>query len=182
MTNLFRVSITLCIFLLLCCYGCASRPDQQIQIATEAMNQAAAEQADQYAPGDWKSAKEAWDQAQTELGKQQYAKAGASFTTAKARFQKARDHAKIERESWQKEVQNLLANINNRYAAFKAAKLTPAVRKDFQAACADIDKRMDQIKTLTEAGDYIQAKPLAVQTLQAIFYSETKLQAGGKTQ
>jgi hypothetical protein len=179
MNNSFRVLTLLCVFLILSLYGCASKPDEQIKLAQDAMKEAVDQFADQYAPGEWKGAKEFWDQAQAQLEKQQYAGARETLLRAKTRFLKARDVAKTERESMLKQVKDIQANVEGRYSAFKAAmppaKLTPAVRKDFQAACADIDKRIADVNTLVDAGDYIQAKTFGLQALQAIDYNEKKL-------
>lgn len=184
MTNSFRVAITTCFLFTLACYGCASRPDEQIKAATDAMNQAIEQHADQYVPSDWKSAKEIWDQAQNELAAQKYAAAGEDFLRAKARLLKVRDMAKAERESMQKEVMDIKTNVDSSYptlkAAINAAKLTGAAKKEFQAACADIDKRIELVTGLLSDGDYIQAKPAAQQTLQAIYFNQKKLQ-GRKT-
>jgi hypothetical protein len=179
MTNSFRVSILICVFLMFSCFGCASRPDEQLKAAQDAMNQAIEQYADQYAPGDWKGAKEFWDQAQAQLANQQYAAATESLLRAKARFLKVRDIAKAEREAMQKQVQDIQAHIDSRYSGFKAAmtpaKLTPAVKKEFQAACTDIDKRIADVNSLVQQGDFIQAKTLGQQALQAIDYNEKKL-------
>jgi hypothetical protein len=174
MTNLFRISTLICVFLILSCYGCASRPDEQLKLAGEAMKQAADMYADQYAPGEWKGAKELWDQAQDQLAKQQYAAAAENLLRAKTRFLKAKDVAQTERESMLKQVKDIQANIQDRYAAFKA-NANPARKKEFQAACADIDKRVEIVNSLTTQGDYIQAKTLGQQALQAIAYSEKQL-------
>jgi hypothetical protein len=176
----FRVAIATCVLFVLACYGCASRPDEQIKTATDAMNQAIEQRADQYAPGDWKSAKEMWDQAQNELAAQKYAAAAQSFLRARARLLKVYDIAKAERESMQKVVTDIKTNIDSSYptlkAAINAAKLTGAAKKEFQAACADIDKRIEILTSLMNEGDYIQAKTAAQQTLQAIYFSQKKLQ------
>ena len=111
MTTLFRISTLICVFLILSCFGCASRPDEQLKLAAEAMKQAADLYADQYAPGEWKSAKEFWDQAQDQLAKEQYAAATETLLRAKTRFLKARDVAQTERESMLKQVKDIQANI-----------------------------------------------------------------------
>jgi hypothetical protein len=182
MNNSFRISIAACVFLALFCYGCASRPDEQIKAATDAYNQAAELHADQYVPGDWKGAKELWDQAQDQLAKQQYAMAGETLLRAKARLLKVKDLAKTERESMQTEVKNMQANIATNYAAFKAA-MTPAkqagpAKKEFQAACQDIDKRIALIVSQMDQGDFIGAKANAQGALQAIDYNHKKLTGG----
>jgi len=180
MTNSMRIAITICFLLTLACYGCASRPDEQIKAATDAMNQALEQNADQYAPSDWKDAKQIWDRAQSELAAQKYAAAAEDFLTAKARLLKVRDMAKSERESMQKEVMDIKANVESSYptlkAAINAAKLAGPAKKEFQAACADIDKRIELVNGLISDGDYIQAKPAAQETLQAIFFNQKKLQ------
>ncbi len=182
MNNSFRILAAACVFLVLFFSACASRPDEQIKQATEAYNLAVEERADQYAPGDWKSAKEIWDQANDQLAKQNYAAAGSSFVTARARLQKARDVAKAERDSMLTQVKALQAGIATNYAAFKEAlppgKLTGAARKDFQAACQDIDKRIALIESQVSQGDYIGAKTNAQGALQAIDYNLKKLTGG----
>lgn len=183
MNNLIRVlTAAACVFLVFFVSGCASRPDEQIKAATDAYNQAVELRADQYAPSEWKSAKEIWDQANDQLAKQSYAAAAASFTTAKARMNKARDVAKEERDSiltWVKSAQD---NITANYAAFKAAmppaKQVGAAKKEFQAACEDIDKRIALIASQIQQGDYAGAKTNALGALQAIDYNHKKL-AGG---
>jgi hypothetical protein len=179
MTTMNRVSILFCVLLMLVFYGCASRPDEQLNLAQEAMKQAADVFADQYAPAEWKSAKEFWDQAQDQLGKQQYAAAAETLLRAKTRFTKAKEVAQAERESMLKQVKDIQAHIESRYTAWKEsmppAKLSPAVKKDFQAACADIDKRIEIVTSLVSQGDYMQAKTLGQQALQAIDYNEKKL-------
>jgi hypothetical protein len=184
MNNSLRISIAICVFLALFCYACASRPDEQIKAATEAFNQAAELHADQYVPGDWKGAKELWDQAQDQLAKQQYGLAGETFLRAKARLLKVRDEAKTERESMQTQVKNMQENIAANYAAFKAAmppaKQAGPVKKEFQTACADIDKRIELINSQMGQGDFIGAKANAQGALQSIEYNHKKL-AGGAT-
>lgn len=179
MTNSFRFSIVFCVFLGLWCFGCASRPDEQLKLATDAMNQAIEQRAEQYAPGDWKSAKEIWDQANDQLAKQNYASAATSLVTAKARFTKARDIAKSERESTLKQVKDIQASIEIQYATFKAGMTNPktpaAAKKQIQTACADIDKRIGIVASLLDQGGYIEAKTAAQETLQAIDFNMKKL-------
>ena len=180
MSNPLRVlRITaVCIFLVFSFYGCASRPDEQLKLATDAMNQAIDLGAEQYVPGDWKGAKELWDQAQDQLSKQQYAAATESLLRAKARFLKVVDAAKMERETIHKQVTDIQSNIQGRYAAFKSMKVPPAAKKDYQAALTDIEKRIGTITSLMDQGGFIEAKAAALGTLQAIEYNEKKLQGG----
>ncbi len=182
MNRSIRVLIAACIFLVFLFSGCASRPDQQLKDATEAYNQAVDLRADLYAPSEWKSAKEIWDQANDQMTKQQYADAASSLITAKARMQKARDVAKSERESMQTQVKDLQSNVAANYDAFKKsmppAKQVGAAKKEFQAACEDIDKRIAMINSQVAQGDFIAAKENAQGALQAIDYNQKKL-AGG---
>jgi len=172
--NSFRLSLLVGVLLVCLFPGCASRPDEQIKLAQDAMNQAIEQYADQYAPSEWNGAKELWDQGQAQLAKEQFASAGESFLRAKARFLKATEVAKAERESMHQQVMDILANLDTRYAAFKSGPAA-AAKKDFQAATQDIDKRIADVKSLMEQGDYIQAKTLGQQALQAIDYNEKKL-------
>jgi len=159
-------------------------PEEQLKVATEAYNQAMEQRAEQYAPSEWKSAKEIWDLANDQLAKQNYSTAATSLTTAKARFNKARDVAKAERESILTQVQDLQKNIAANYAAFKTA-MTPAkqagaAKKEFLAACDDVDKRIVQIEDQVKQGDYAGAKTNAQGALQAIDYNHKKLVGGAK--
>ncbi len=171
-----------CVFLIFLFSGCASRPDEQLKQATEAYNQAVDQRADQYAPSEWKSAKEIWDQANDQMAKQQYSLAATSLITARARLQKATEVAKSERDSMLTQVKALQANIAENYAAFKKAmppaKQAGAAKKEFQAACEDIDKRIALIESQVAQGDYMGAKENAQGALQAIDYNHKKL-AGG---
>ncbi len=177
MTNLFRVAIAPSLLLVLLCYGCASRPDDKITAATDAKNQAIEQRAEQYAPEEWKSAEEIWNKAQGELNKESWSAAGASLETARARYIKARDVAKDDRESVLTTVRGIQSDIDGSYSAFKAAgsKLTGANKKDFTAACADIDKRIAIVKSLLEQGGYLEAKTAGQETLQAISFHQKKL-------
>jgi hypothetical protein len=179
MNNSLRILAAASVFLVLLYSGCASRPDEQIKQATEAYNQAVDQRADQYAPSDWKSAKEIWDQANDQLAKQNYAAAATSFITARVRLQKARDVAKSERDSMLAQVKALQTGITTNYAAFKAAmppaKQVGAAKKEFQAACQDIDKRIALVESQITQGDYIGAKTNAQGALQAIDYNQKKL-------
>jgi hypothetical protein len=178
----FRYSLLVCVCLILSCTGCASRPDEQIKLAEDAMNQALEQFAEQYAPDEWKSAKEIWDQAQQELADERFSAAAASFTTAKARLLKATEVAKENRASMQKTVLDYQANIQDSYDKFKSdasgAKLSGAARKEYETACADIDKRISLIETQMQQGDFIGAKDNALGALQAIDYAGKKLLPG----
>ncbi|MGD0308763.1 MAG: hypothetical protein ABSC02_05695 [Acidobacteriota bacterium] len=180
MTNSIRTAITTCVLLAFFCYGCASRPDEQIKTATDAMNQAIEQRAEQYAPGEWKSAKDIWDTAQGQLSKQSWSLAAGSLETAKARFLKARDVAKNERDSMLAVVKTMQANIDSSYATFKAGmnnrKLSAAAKKDYLAACADIDKRIGIMNNELSQGGYVEAKGTAQETLQSILFNQKKLQ------
>ena len=180
MTNSIRAAITTCVLLAFFCYGCASKPDEQIKAATNAMNQAIEQRAEQYAPSEWKSAKDIWDTAQGQLSSQSWAAAAASLETAKARFIKAHDVAKNERDSMLAVVKTMQANIDSSYATFKAGmsnpKVSAAAKKDYLAACADIDKRIGIMNSELSQGGYIEAKATGQETLQAIYYNQKKLQ------
>ena len=184
MNNSFRILAAACVFFVFLFSGCASKPDEQIKLATEAYNQAVEQRAEQYAPAEWKAAKEIWDQAQDQLTKQSWAAAATSLVTAKARLQKAYDVAKNERDSILTQVKDMQTNISTNYAAFKSA-MTPAkqagaAKKVYQSACEDIDKRIALIASQITQGDYAGAKSNAQGALQAIDYNHKKL-AGGAT-
>jgi hypothetical protein len=185
MINSYRFAVPICVCLGLVAYGCASRPDEQIQLAEDAMKQAVDQHAEQYAPGEWKSAQEAWDQAQAQLSQEQFASAATSFVTAKARLLKAAEVAKEERESMQKQVADLQAIIDTNYAELKTgatpARLAGGLRKEYETALADVDKRIALVRTQMEQGDYITAKANAQGALQAIDFIAKKLRIPSKS-
>ena len=173
-TNLFRISTLICVFLILSCYGCASRPDEQLKLAGEAMKQAADMYADEYAPRGMEGRQGALGSGAGSAGQGAVRSGRRESIARKTRFLKAKDVAQTERESMLKQVKDIQANIQDRYAAFKA-NANPARKKEFQAACADIDKRIEIVNSLTTQGDYMQAKTLGQQALQAIEYNEKQL-------
>jgi len=184
MNNSFRILTAVSAFIVFLFSACASMPEEQLKAATEAYNQALEQRAEQYAPAEWKAAKEIWDQANDQLAKKSYSSAATSLVTAKARLNKARDVAKDERASYLTQVQALQNNIAENYAAFKTA-MTPAkqagaAKKLYQAACEDIDKRIAQIEDQVKQGDYAGAKTNAQGALQAIDYNHKKLAGGAK--
>jgi hypothetical protein len=185
MINSHRFTILVCVCLVLSVHGCASRPDEQIQLAENAMNQALEQHAEQYAPSEWKSAKEVWDQAQAHLAQKKFASAATSFVTAKARLLKAAEAAREERESMHKQVTVLQESIDSNYAGLKAgatpARLRGGARKEYETALADIDKRIALVKSQMDQGDYIAAKANAQGALQAIDYIAKKLQIARAT-
>ena len=177
--KLSAIAFSVSVLLLIACSGCASRPDEQYKLAAEAMNKAIGEQAEMYAPSDWQSAKEIWDQAQSQLAQENYSSAAASLTTAKARFLKASDIAKDERETRETEVKAIRENIASYYTSLKAAlstaKISASARKELQSAMADVDKELANIETLVNAKDFYQAKKISQECLQRIIFNEKKL-------
>ena len=99
--------------------GCASRPEEAIREAQQAMDEARAVQAPNFAPGDWKSAQDAWDAAQAALAKQSYGQASSHLMQAKSRFEKARNIARAKRDDVKKEVGTLQSAVNKRFSAAK---------------------------------------------------------------
>ncbi len=102
-----------------CFLGCASRPEEAIKQAQKAMDEARQEQAADFAPGDWKSAQEAWDEAQAALGQQSYSDAKGHLARAKSRFEKARNIARAKREGVRNDIGALQSAVNQRFAAAK---------------------------------------------------------------
>jgi hypothetical protein len=184
MISSHRFTILVCVCLALFIHGCASRPDEQIKLAENAMSQALEQHAEQYAPSEWKSAKEIWDQAQAQLAQGKFASAATSFVTAKARLLKAAEVAKAERESMQKQVTVLQESIDTNYAELKAgatpSRLRGGARKEYETALADIDKRIALVKSQMDQGDYFGAKANAQGALKAIDYIAKKLQIARK--
>src|SRR5262245_39344683 len=95
--------------------GCSGRPDEQIQLAQKALNQAKEQHAAEFAPSEWKAAEQSWQEAQEVLGRERFSEATSLLIKAKARYEKARDVAKSKRGVVLKEVKGQQSAIDIRY-------------------------------------------------------------------
>lgn len=167
------------LFLVVSSLSCASRPDEAIKLAQTAMEEAKQEEASDFAPGDWKSAQKAWDDAQTALAKQRYSEAATLLTTSKSRFEKARTIAKAKREDVRKEVSVMQNAVNMRFSALKngitVSKLSGKSMKDLNDSCQDVEAAIDKFNAEVLNDKLIQARPSGQAALHKLNEVEKKL-------
>jgi hypothetical protein len=162
--------------------ACSSKPDEQMNLAQKAMDQAKEQHAAEFAQNEWRSAEQAWEQAKQLNAKQQYSEAGSLFVTAKSRFEKARNVAKSKRDAVLRDVQIMQKTIDLRYKGLKSSltaaegKLPAAVKKSLDESCRDIDKAVDKLKGDIEQGDYTAARTTAQTTIRMVYDAEKELE------
>jgi len=162
--------------------ACSSKPDDQMNLAQKAMDQAKEQHAAEFAANEWRSAEQAWEQGKQLYAKEQYGEAGQLFVTARSRFEKARNVAKSKRDAVLRDVQNMQRTIDLRYKGLKSnlaaaeGKLPAAVKKSLDESCRDIDKAVDKLKGDVEQGDYTAAKTTAQTTIRMVYDAEKELE------
>jgi hypothetical protein len=178
------VLIPLFVVLSLISVGCTSKPDEQLQLAQKAMEQAKEQHAEEFAQTDWKTAQQAWEDAQSLIAKQQYAEAGSLLLRARSRFEKARDIAKSKREDLRREIENNRKTIDARYGSLKsaisAAKLPSGAKRSLDESCGDIDKEIEKLKAEFDQGEFTQAKYTTQTTLRRVYEAEKEFEKSGK--
>lgn len=163
-------------------YSCASRPDEEVRLAQEAMAEAKEQHAAEFATSDWDSAMEAWNQADAMLKQENYSQTRTILLRAKSRFEKARDIAKSKRDLLLSETQGLQKTIDIRYGALKgdteksSAKLAASRKQSLEDSFADIDKGIEKLKAEIEQGEYTAAKTTAQTTMRQVYETEVELQ------
>jgi len=173
------------LFLAISSLSCASRPDEAIKLAQTAMQEAQQEQASDFAPGDWKSAQKAWDDAQTALTKQRYGEAATLLATSKSRFEKARTIAKAKREEVRKNVSTMQNTVNTRLNVLKnnisKSKLSGKSLRDLNDSCREVEAAIDRFNTEVLDDKLIQARSSGQVALQKLNEVEKKLAPSTKS-
>ncbi len=179
-----RIALPMILLLIITFLSCASKPEEQIQLAQKAMDQAKEQYAQEFAPTDWKNAVQAWEDAQGLIARESYGEARPLLLRAKSRFEKARDIAKGRRDELFKEIQGIQKAIDIRYRGVKTtletAKLSTKAKKSLEDACKDIDSAIEKLNAEVASGDYTPAKFTAQRTLRAVYEAEKELQGGKK--
>jgi hypothetical protein len=159
--------------------SCSSRPDEALTIAQQAMEQAKEEQASEFAPGDWKSAEKAWNDAQTALKNQRYAEAAGLLVTSRIRFEKARTISKAKREEIRKEVTALQSAANKRLSGLRAEvdslKISAKARRDLDEALRALDSVVDTLTTEVLNDQIVQARSSGQTAMQKLAEIERKV-------
>ena len=176
MKNSHRVLNIPGLLLALTLSGCAGRPDEQLQLAQKAMDEAKEQRAADFAPGDWKSADEAWQEAQGFMGKEQWSQAATALTRSRSRFERARDIAKGKRDDVSREVQNLEKTVGIQYNSLKESvqkkRVSAKVKKSLDDSIQEIEKAIGKLRSEIEGGEYLQARTTAQTTVRQIFEAE----------
>jgi len=167
------------LLLVLSCLSCASRPDEALKLAQAALEQAKQEQAADFAPSDWKSAQEAWDDAQAALAKERYSEAAALLTTCKSRFEKARTISKAKRDDVRREVGLMQNAVNMRFNVLKnnlsKSRLSGKALKELTQSFQDLEVAVDKFNSEVLADQLIQAKSSGQAVLTRLAEVEKKL-------
>ncbi len=162
-------------------FACSGKPVEYIQKTENAMQQAKAEHAEEFAPEDWKTGEDDWRTAQSQLDKEKWGDATTSLLKAKSHFEKARDIAKGKRAAAIQEIQNTKITAEQRCKAFKDAlqanskKLPAAKRQEFEDACKVAEEKIAKVGTQLENGQYNDAKYLAQSTLREVWEAQKEL-------
>lgn len=183
-----RISFLFILYLAVSSVGCSSRPDAELKLALEAMEQAKGQHAAEFAAAEWKSGEEAWEQAHALLAKESYSQARMQLLRAKSRFEKARDIAKAKRDVVLKDVQGIQKEIDRRYQALKdgvgssGARLSAARKKSLEDAFREIDRGLEKMKAEIQQGEYNDARNSAQTTARWLYEAERVLPGslGGK--
>ncbi len=175
-----RFSIMLGIpFVVVCFLSCSSRPDEALILAQQAMEQAKKEQSDELAPGDWKSAEKAWNDAQTALKDQRYGEAGALLVTARSRFEKARTISKAKRDDIRKEVTALQSAANKHLSGLKdevdLLKISGKAKQDLNEAVRALDSIVDKLNTDVLNDQVVEARTSGQTAMQKLTEVEKKI-------
>jgi DNA repair exonuclease SbcCD ATPase subunit len=154
-----------------------------MQLAQKAMDQAKEQRAEEFAPADWKTALQAWEDAHTLMSKQKYGEAGPLLLRAKSRFEKARDIARAKREDLRREIEGMQKTLDTRYASLKAgvesSKMSAAARKSLNETCKDIGQEIEKAKTQFDQGDYTQARSMVMTVMRRVYEAEKALEKSG---
>lgn len=153
--------------------GCASAPTEQVSAAEQAMNQAAAAEADKYVPDEFQKAQTTLDEAQTALKAEDekfsmfrdYDPIKTKLSQATEEFNSAAQAAEMKKEEVQKQNQQALADAEQALASAQAA-LEKAPRgkgsqADLEQMRADLDAAsaaLDTARQQQQAGNFLDAQ------------------------
>jgi hypothetical protein len=162
--------------------ACSGRPEAQIGRTEQAMQQAKAERAQEFAPEDWGPAEEAYNKAQTLLGQKKWGEASALLLKAQTGFQKARDVGKGKRANLIRDVQNTQGAIQDCCKTLKEFykanlnRIPAAKRKGLEDSCKRFDEELAKVTSQLERGEYRDAKLLAETTMSEVLYTQQLLE------
>ena len=180
MYRMHRFTIPVMFLPILFLISCAGRPEQQLSEAQTAMDEASRERAPMFAKGDWESAMEAWNEAQDLLKQESYSRAAEVLTTARSRFDKAKEISLSQRDRLHTEAEAKKEEIRIRYGQLKdqfaKARLSTSLRRDLDAAFAEIDQGIEKMETLLKDEQYLEARDVSQKIIADVYAAEVKLQ------
>ncbi|MBZ5497098.1 MAG: DUF4398 domain-containing protein [Acidobacteriia bacterium] len=155
-------------------FGCSGQPSQMFLLTQDARNQATAEHADQFAPDFWNPAEQAWQEANRKIDAKSYGEADRLLLKAKTNFVKARDVAKSKREVAVNYINSMKETITIRLKSDlkdnpAAGKLSPARKKEFDAAIKQIEDSVAKVTEQVQNGQYAEAKYLVDKTVREVW-------------
>ena len=186
MTTSRRFPLLLSLVFALLSFGCASRPETEINSATKSKQMAEEQRASEFAPTELQAAKETWDQAQAALQKEDYSQAQTLLQKARSRYDKAHEVAKAKRDRILKDAKGLMDATDARYKILKdkfeadKEKIPAATKKEIEDAFVEIDKGVADAKAKLDKGDYNDARTAANNTMRLVYDAEQALQGKKK--
>jgi len=160
-------------------YGCASKPEMQIKLAQEAMDQAKAQDASTYAPYDWERGNYDWNMAQTLVQKGRYSEAEMILIQATGDYNTARDVAKDRREGLTDEISGLRKTIDLEYKRLEsdmAAKGKKPSDKVLEPYLKAIDVQIAAMKKALGEQQLLAARHDGHEALGMIYEEQEKLE------
>lgn len=160
-------------------YGCASKPEMQIRLAQEAMDQAKAQDASTYAPYDWERGNYDWSMAQTLLQKHRYSEAEMILIEATGDYNTARDVAKDRRQGLTDEISDLQKTIDLEYGRLKSditAKGKKASDKELEPYLKAIDEQIAAMKKDLDDQQLLAARHAGHAAVGMIYEEQEKVE------
>ena len=181
MTHSGKLPFLVVVFLAVLGFGCSSKPEQELQAAQKAMEEADMQHASEFAAPEYQSAKQIWDEAQTALSGSRYGEARPLLLKAKSRFVKAGELAKAKRDRILAEAQSLQSTVDVRYESLKGLiqsgkkSISSKAGKSLDDLCLEIERGIEKIKAEIKQGEYALAKASASSTMTKIEETERQL-------
>lgn len=171
---LFLLLMVLCVAFYMS--GCATRPTEMIQLTEQARMEANNEHADQFAMEDWSAAEKAWQDASAKLDAKSYTDAYNLLLKAKTKYIQAREIAKSRRTAAITQITQMQQTASLRLKALKedpgVAKLSPARRKELDAAVKEFEDSIAKVGTELQNAQYTDALNLAQRTTRDIWEAQ----------
>jgi hypothetical protein len=143
------------------------------------MEQATEQRADKFATADWDLAKEAWDEAEALVAKEQYSGTVTLYLRAKSRFEKARDIAQSKRETLLKQIKDKQGLIEARHAELaermEKARLSASRKKELEECCGELIKTIEKLKAEVKQGEYLLANDTSEEAMKLLQQAELKM-------